>query len=202
MYKTDLDALIKKGILATPYFNPCETKIQFTEHLGINALKSIENLDMLPEDIANDIADNKERNRLIVDEYMNNYEKYGPTIVFALNKAHAIALNKLFNEKGKKYGIRSEYIISSVRDMITGITISNEENEQKIEQYRKGEIQVLINVNILTEGTDLPKTHTVLSDTSYGFHYAHDPDGWQSFTRTQSRRYQRSLYCKLCGRLE
>lgn len=161
MYKTDLDALIKKGILATPYFNPCETKMQFTEHLGINALKSIENLDMLPEDIANDIADNKERNRLIVDEYMNNYEKYGPTIVFALNKAHAIALNKLFNEKGKKYGIRSEYIISSVRDMITGITISNEENEQKIEQYRKGEIQVLINVNILTEGTDLPKTHTV-----------------------------------------
>ena len=92
---------------------------------------------------------------------MNNYEKYGPTIVFALNKAHAIALNKLFNEKGKKYGIRSEYIISSVRDMITGITISNEENEQKIEQYRKGKIQVLINVNILTEGTDLPKTHTV-----------------------------------------
>lgn len=161
VYKTDLDALIKKGILATPYFNPCETKIQFTEHLGINALKSIENLDMLPEDIANDIADNKERNRLIVDEYMNNYEKYGPTIVFALNKAHAIALNKLFNEKGKKYGIRSEYIISSVRDMITDITISNEENEQKIEQYRKGEIQVLINVNILTEGTDLPKTHTV-----------------------------------------
>ena len=116
---------------------------------------------MLPEDIANDIADNKERNRLIVDKYMSNYEKYGPTIVFALNKTHAIALNKLFNEKGKKYGIRSEYIISSVRDMITGITVSNEDNERKIEKYRKGEIQVLINVNILTEGTDLPKTHTV-----------------------------------------
>ena len=32
---------------------------------------------------------------------------------------------------------------------------------KKIEKYRKGEIQVLINVNILTEGTDLPKTHTV-----------------------------------------
>ena len=133
MYKTDLDALIKKGILATPYFNPCETKIQFTEHLGINALKSIENLDMLPEDIANDIADNKERNRLIVDEYMNNYEKYGPTIVFALNKAHAIALNKLFNEKGKKYGIRSEYIISSVRDMKR---MNRRSNSTAKERYR------------------------------------------------------------------
>ena len=161
VYKTDLDALIKKGILATPTFIDCNTNIQFTEHLGIQALKSIENLDTLPENIANDIADNKERNRIIVEKYLHNYEKYGQTIVFALNKVHAIALNKLFNEKGKAYGIRSEFIISEVQDMITGITISNADNERKIEAYRNGEIQVLINVNILTEGTDLPKTHTV-----------------------------------------
>ena len=161
VYKTDLDTLIKKGILATPTFTDCNTNIQFTEHLGIQALKSIENLDTLPENIANDIADNKERNRIIVEKYLHNYEKYGQTIVFALNKVHAITLNKLFNEKGKAYGIRSEFIISEVQDMITGITISNADNERKIEAYRNGEIQVLINVNILTEGTDLPKTHTV-----------------------------------------
>mgnify|MGYP004621169735 FL=1 len=161
VYKTDLDALIKKGILATPEFKKWNTNLQFTEHLGVKALKSIENLDMLPENIVNDIAGSKERNRIIVDEYINNYEKYGPTIVFALNKNHAITLNALFNEKGKKYGIKSEFIISSVQDMITGITVSNTDNERKIEQYRNGEIQVLINVNILTEGTDLPKTHTV-----------------------------------------
>ena len=161
VYKTDLDTLIKKGILATPTFIDCNTNIQFTEHLGVQALKSIENLDTLPEHIVNDIAGSKERNRIIVDEYINNYEKYGPTIVFALNKNHAITLNALFNEKGKKYGIKSEFIISEVQDMITGITISNADNERKIEAYRNGEIQVLINVNILTEGTDLPKTHTV-----------------------------------------
>lgn len=161
VYKTDLDALIKKGILATPKFKKWNTNLQFTEHLGVKALKSIENLDMLPENIVNDIAGSKERNRIIVDEYINNYEKYGPTIVFALNKNHAITLNALFNEKGKKYGIKSEFIISEVQDMITGITISNADNERKIEAYRHGEIQVLINVNILTEGTDLPKTHTV-----------------------------------------
>ena len=161
VYKTDLDTLIKKGILATPTFIDCNTNIQFTEHLGVQALKSIENLDTLPENIVNEIAGSKERNRIIVDEYINNYEKYGPTIVFALNKNHAITLNALFNEKGKKYGIKSEFIISEVQDMITGITISNADNERKIEAYRNGEIQVLINVNILTEGTDLPKTHTV-----------------------------------------
>ena len=64
-------------------------------------------------------------------------------------------------KREKKYGIKSEFIISEVQDMITGITISNADNERKIEAYRNGEIQVLINVNILTEGTDLPKTHTV-----------------------------------------
>lgn len=161
IYKTDLETLIKKGILATPIFDEYKTDIQFTEHLGVNALKNIENLDMIPEDIAEEIAVSKERNNIIVSKYMENYEKYGPTIVFALNQTHAFALNALFNEKGKKYGIKSDFIISSVRDMITGITVSNKDNDEKIEKYKNGEIQVLINVNILTEGTDLPKTHTV-----------------------------------------
>lgn len=160
VYKTDLETLVKKGILATPVPIEYETNIQFTEHLGLNALKSIENFDVIPEEIANEIASSSERNSFIVNEYMKNREKYGPTIVFAINKTHAFALNALFNEKGKKYGIKSDFIVSSVRDMITGINLSKD-NEEKIEKYRKGEIQVLINVNILTEGTDLPKTHTV-----------------------------------------
>ena len=161
VYKTDLNTLIKNDILSKPVFDEYNTDIDFTDHLGVNAMKNIENFDIIPDDIAKEIAENKERNSIIVNKYIENYEKYGPTIVFALNQNQAIALNALFNEKGKKYGIKSEFIISSVRDMITGITLSNKDNEEKIEKYRNGEIQVLINVNILTEGTDLPKTHTV-----------------------------------------
>lgn len=161
VYKTDLNTLIKNDILSKPVFDEYNTDIDFTDHLGVNAMKNIENFDIIPDDIAKEIAENKERNSIIVNKYIENYKKYGPTIVFALNQNQAIALNALFNEKGKKYGIKSEFIISSVRDMITGITLSNKDNEEKIEKYRNGEIQVLINVNILTEGTDLPKTHTV-----------------------------------------
>ena len=94
-------------------------------------------------------------------KYLENYQKYGQTIVFAIDRDHAVALNKLFNEKGKKYGIKSDFIISGVQDTFTGITVSSKDNEEKIDRYRRGEIQVLINVNILTEGTDLPQTHTV-----------------------------------------
>lgn len=161
VYKTDLSTLIDKKILATPYFDDCETNIPFSEQLGLKAMKSIEHLDFIPEEIARKIGGHSERNKLIVRKYLENHEKYGQTIVFAIDRIHAVALNKLFNEMGKKYGIRSEFIISSEQDIITGITISNQENEKKIERYRRGEIQVLINVNILTEGTDLPQTHTV-----------------------------------------
>ena len=161
VYKTDLTALIEKKILSMPYFEECETKVSFSEQLGLQAIKSIEHLDILPEDIAKKIGGHSERNHLIVKKYLENYQKYGQTIVFAIDRDHAVALNKLFNEKGKKYGIKSDFIISGVQDTFTGITVSSKDNEEKIDRYRRGEIQVLINVNILTEGTDLPQTHTV-----------------------------------------
>ena len=161
VYKTDLDTLIKKEILAKPVCQEFNTDILLGGQLGLKAIKNIESLDIIPEELAEEIANNSERNKFIVNKYFENYKTYGPTIVFALNQNHAIALNALFNEQGKKYGIKSDYIISSVRDMITGATISTEENNKKIESYRNNEIQVLINVNILTEGTDLPKTHSV-----------------------------------------
>lgn len=77
--------------------------------------------------------------------------------MFAVNITHAISLNKLFT----KAGIKSDYIVSDIRDLITGVTISRKDNERKLQEYREGKLQVLINVNILTEGVDLPQTKTV-----------------------------------------
>lgn len=54
-----------------------------------------------------------------------------------------------------------DYVVSSIRDAATGVTVSREDNEQKEQAYRDGKLQVLINVNILTEGVDIPKTGTV-----------------------------------------
>lgn len=77
--------------------------------------------------------------------------------MFAVNVVHAIHLTALF----RKAGIKADYIVSAIRDSITGVTISREDNQRNIEAYRNGELQVLINVNILTEGIDLPQTKTV-----------------------------------------
>lgn len=160
-YKIDLDTLIKKGILSTPICESCDTDIQFGDELGLNAIKSIERLDVIPEDIAECIADNKNRNRFIVETYIKNYQKYGQMLVFALNRLHAFTLKSLFEELGKMYNIKAGVIVTGTSAEFIGIDVSNSENERQIEAYRNGEIQVLINVNILTEGVDLPKTQTV-----------------------------------------
>ena len=161
VYKIDLVTLMKKGILSTPFPEICETNIDFGDSLGLKALKSIEGLDIIPEDMAEEIANNRNRNNIIVNKYFSNYKIYGQTLVFALNRTHAFTLKALFEQTGKRYGIKAGVIVSGTQMEFIGIEISNEENTRQINAFRNGEIQILINVNILTEGTDLPKTQTV-----------------------------------------
>lgn len=169
LYKTDLRTLIEQGILSEPIFHPIETKIKMAEYFRE------ENADTLLEKIVNErgfdfdspgapgeqaarlIAVHSERNRLIVDTYANNKEMYGKMLVFAINVDMAIALNTLFQERG----IRSEYVVSGIRDAVTGVSRSNEENVVILQRFRDGELDVLVNVNILTEGTDLPQVQSV-----------------------------------------
>ena len=157
IFSIDTDTLIKRGILSTPRFETIETHVLAGENINSGMIKRIVFSDNLPEDIANEIADNKERNRLIVNTYLNNRDKYRQTIIFALNVNHAIQLNAIF----RKYGVKSDYIVSDIRDSVTGISRSREDNNRNIEAYREKKLDVLINVNILTEGTDLPQTQTV-----------------------------------------
>ena len=156
-YQIGLKDLINRRILSRPIFESCYTDEAFGDGLGLEDWSKIANLDVLPDTVAKQIADSAARNRLIVETYKKNQEKYGQTLVFAVNVVHAIALSKLFN----RAGIPADFIVSDIRDMVTGVTVSREENERKLEAYRAGRLKVLINVNILTEGVDLPQTKTV-----------------------------------------
>lgn len=156
-YKTDLKTLISRSILSRPIFESYSTEEGFGGNLGKDDWDRISHLDVLPDDIAEQMAGSAARNKLIVETYIKNEDTYGKTIVFAVNVVHAITLAKLFN----KSGIKAEFIVSDVKDMVTGVTISSKDNERKLESYRNGDTKVLINVNILTEGVDLPQTQTV-----------------------------------------
>lgn len=161
VYKTDLRSLVRNGILSEPIFEEIETGQDFKKDLNEEQIRKINDgfdLETIGFDVAKKIADNNERNNLIVNRYIENKDKYSKTIVFAVNKENVIALNSLFREKG----IRSDFVMSDTRDASGIHSISSKENKDKIARFRKGgDIDVLINVNILTEGTDVPDVQSV-----------------------------------------
>ena len=157
VYQIGLKDLINRRILSVPKFETYYTDLEYGKNLGLDALKSIQNSDKLPSDIAEEIATGAPRNNLIVQTYKKKADEYGQTIVFTVSINHAIALTKLFNDAG----ISAEYVVSNIKDSGTGVTLSREDNERKIELFRSGKIKILVNVNILTEGVDLPMTKTV-----------------------------------------
>ena len=156
-YQIGLKELIKRQILAKPVFEDYYSDEQYGLSLGVDALEKIQNLDLLPEDIMDKMQNSAGRNKLIVETYKKNQHTYGQTIVFAVSVVHAIQLAAQFN----KAGIKADFVVSNTNHTVTGVTVSREDNERKIEAYRLGKIQVLTNVNILTEGVDLPQTKTV-----------------------------------------
>lgn len=156
IYSTDLNKLIIEEILAKPVFEPIETGefVKKDEDFTDKDLKLINSTFDLPENIKSNLATRKNRNNLIVETY--DKSKYGKTLIFALNKDHAIAINTLLKQRG----IKSKFIISGLLNQI-GISDTNKYIKETIEQFRKNELDVLVNVNILTEGTDLPDANSV-----------------------------------------
>lgn len=152
-YKVDLTDLIKRGILSLPHFEECQTDLVL--NLTKEEQQRLEFEDWIPTDIAIKMAKHKLRNALIVKQY--NYQKYGQTIVFAINRIHAVVLKTLFEKAGVKCGL----IISRETDDVLEMKQFGLENKATIKAYQLGEIHVLINVNILTEGVDLPQTQSV-----------------------------------------
>lgn len=163
LFKVDLSDLIKNKFLATPEFKYIPSGFSWNEKISSADLKRISFNDSLPENIMNGMIDNYPRNNRIVQTYIKDYKKYGQTIVFALNVTHAIQLSNTFNDAFKKEGLdlKADYVVTKTDSNLQSSSNSNEENANKIEDFRQEKIQVLVNVQILTEGVDLPKTKTV-----------------------------------------
>lgn len=157
IFSEHLRTLITRGILAEPVFENLETELDFYRELTDKDIKAIKDFDKLPKKIAERIAMSNVRNKRIVDHYVENRDRFKPLLVFAVDVQHAIELNGLF----QKRGINSDFVAAKISDAITGATISVKENSEKIKRFRRGELEVLINVEMLTEGTDLPNVQTI-----------------------------------------
>ena len=80
--------LIAKGILSTPKFIRKETGEDFEPVISVDEEKLIRRYGELPESLVNKIASSNARNKVILQEYMDNHEKYGKTLIYAMNVIH------------------------------------------------------------------------------------------------------------------
>ena len=79
---------------------------------------------------------------------LEEFGKYRKGIVYAINISHAQKITKLYQENGVK---------AIAIDSKTPAT----ERQQDIEAFKKGDIQVLVNVDIFSEGFDCPDVEFV-----------------------------------------
>ena len=158
VYSVDMNTLISAGILANPKHIEVSTDVDMTQLFDGGELQKIARNDLtsLDEKSLKKLNENTERNRLIVDTYLARRKEFGQTIVFAVDVLNAIALNAIFQSAG----VRSDFVVSSVIHGM-GRSSATERNPQVIRDFKNGKLEVLINVNIVTEGTDIPNIQTV-----------------------------------------
>jgi superfamily II DNA or RNA helicase len=107
-----------------------------------------------------ELAANTRRNKIIVDHYLANAERFGQTILFACGQQHANTLADMLNGRG----IAARAIQSDNGDSA---------NSVHLDAFRTHRITVATNVEMLTHGIDVPSVRTVfltrptLSDVLY-----------------------------------
>jgi superfamily II DNA or RNA helicase len=139
--------LSNQGILAVPSTETVKTQINVEGEMDAADLKYLERYGELGPNVLARLGKNAHRNGLIVEQYLKQKDKYGPTIVFAADTLHAQTLAGEFQKRGVP---RADYVDYSRRNA-----------SEIIDKYSRGELDVIVNVQMLTEGFDAPHTRTV-----------------------------------------
>lgn len=162
LYEVSSDRLIAAGILAKPVFK--EYRTVFTPEFDENKYKQwVKTYQDLPEEIITKLAENRDRNAFIARTYAENKELYGKTIIFADRWFQCEQLREFLEQQKKGIKVGTIY---SHSDANLGITDARNKSNQNgnskvLEAFRNNELDVLINVRMLTEGTDVPNVDTV-----------------------------------------
>ena len=147
IYEKAMSKLITQGILAEPVFVNVLTETNFESGLSEEERSYISRKNDLPEVVVSRIAECKARNEVIAKTYLQKRAEYGKTLIFALNILHCTLLCQELRE----HGVVCDYIHSG-----------RPENARIIQLFKDSELDVLVNVNIMTEGSDVPDIQTVM----------------------------------------
>lgn len=157
LYQVSLNELMSQKILAKPEFEEPKTTFEpdFDER---EYEKWINTYRDLPDDVIDQLANNKQRNEFIARIYAENKDRFGKTLIFADRIEQCVQLCEFL----RKEGIKAGAMFSRVCKTSNGRTIgTSEENSRTLERFRNDELEALVNIRMLTEGTDVPDINTV-----------------------------------------
>jgi ATP-dependent helicase IRC3 len=152
--------LIAQGILAKPHFERAPTSVvpDFDES---DYQKWLGTYRDIPEGVVDLLAKNADRNALIAQTYADNREKYGQTLIFTDRWFQCEAIVEALTKRGVDADAVYSHVDASIASVEGRKARGRDENAKALERFRKGELDVLVNVRMLTEGTDLPDAQTV-----------------------------------------
>ena len=151
LYSIELRRLVERGILSRPRLISVPTHEDVEAGLSDEDREHLARFKDLSEAWLDRIVSLTRRNTVIVDHYLENRERYGKTLMFAVNVRHAV----LLAHELRKRGVRADYVASHRPDETPG------DPKELIQALRDGELEVLVNVQILTEGVDVPDVQSV-----------------------------------------
>lgn len=147
IFEVYFSELISKGILSKPIPSTVITNTSLESDLTEKELKYIKSFGDISEEALDKLAKDSQRNRLIVEHYINNKDIFGKTLIFALNIEHCKTLKNEFIHAG----ISCDFV-----------SHNNPNNKQIIESFKNTDSpRVLLSVTKLTEGFDAPCIKTV-----------------------------------------
>ena len=126
------------------------SKLRLDEHELRQILDKI--LPWLPDSVERRIADNPGRTRRIVEAYesqIQNIDPTWPTLIFATSVNHAETVAAMLQLRGVEARAVSGGTDAWVR-------------RSAVEQFRAGEVKVLVNYGVFREGFDAPKTRAII----------------------------------------
>ncbi|GAB4310693.1 MAG: DEAD/DEAH box helicase family protein [Methanobacteriaceae archaeon] len=158
--ESTLKDLMTQKILAWPKFEIIKTNIHVDFEFG-DYQRWINTYGDLPQKIVKELAENEDRNKIIAQSYEKDAKKYGKTIIFTDRWYQCVTLCRfLRNRKIGNRNIRADVMFNMV-DRKLGTAGTAQRNLEVLEKFKKGQLDVLINIRMLTEGTDVPDANTV-----------------------------------------
>ena len=155
------DLIFKEKILAEPF--------RIEKNMIVEIGSAINNIDGLRTFLAMKGVEVKtsEKISVIYNEYIKQTyisgclegkhkgDSFGKTIIFAINKTHAINLKECF-EAVPKLNEKGIYIVYS-----NDTTVDKVDVKEQMALFKKSKSGIMINVQMLTEGIDIPDVKTV-----------------------------------------